>query len=177
MLLLAGCIAALGLGTGSVMAQGGRGGNFDPAAMRERYVSRVVDQMNITDDGEKKAISDAVGKVIDARMEVGRGGFGGGGRRNRGGGNGTSTDTSTTDQNNNNNRNRGGFGAPSAEQDDLQKALDDKSTTSEEIKGKLAKLRDANAAKQAKLESTQADLRKLLTARQEAVAVLNGLLK
>src|SRR5215469_11205399 len=91
-LALAGCVAALGLSSGKVAAQGR--GNFDPAQMREDYITRVTDAMDIKDDAEKKAISDAVGKVFDARREVG---FGGGmrfgGRRNRGGGGGNSTDT------------------------------------------------------------------------------------
>ena len=174
-LALAGCVAALGLGSGKVAAQGR--GNFDPAAMKERITSRVVEQMDIKDDAEKKAISDAIGKVLDARMEVG---FGGGmrfGRRNRGGGNGDNNSTDSQSSDNNNRRQRGGgFGAPSQEEEDLQKAIDDKAPKAE-IKAKLTALRDSKKAKEAKLEAAQDDLRKLLDTRQEAVAVLNGLIK
>jgi hypothetical protein len=171
MLAVAACVAALGLSAGKVAAQGR--GNFDPAQIRERITTRVVEQMDIKDDSEKTAISDAIGKVLDARMEVG---FGGGMRfrnRNRGG---DSNSTSTDTQSANSNRGRGGFGAPSPEAEDLQKAIDDKAPKAE-IKAKLAKLRESNVAKEAKLAEAQANLQKLLDSRQEAVAVLNGLLK
>jgi hypothetical protein len=175
-LVLAGCVAALGLSSAKVAAQRG---NFDPAQMKERITTRVLEEMNVTDDSEKKAITDAIGKVLDARMEVG---FGGGmrfgGRRNRGNStDASSTSTDTTAQNSNRPRGGGGggFGTPSPEMEDLQKAVDAKDTAA--IKASLAKVRESNQAKQAKLEAAQADLQKLLTSRQEAVAVLNGLLK
>jgi len=44
-------------------------------------------------------------------------------------------------------------------------------------RGREISLRESNAAKEAKLEQAQDDLRKLLTPRQEAVAVLGGMLK
>lgn len=170
MLVLAGCVAALSLSSGKLAAQGR--GNFDPAQFRERAVTRVIEQMNITDDSEKKAISDALGKVFDARMEIGMGGRSfGGSRRNRGNnGDTNSTDTAASTPR------RGGFGSQSPESEDLQKAIDAKAPA-DEIKAKLAKLRDSNKAKEAKLEEAQADLLKSLTSRQEAVAVLNGMLK
>ena len=71
---------------------------------------------------------------------------------------------------------RRGFGNPSPEAVALQKAIDDKAAA-DEIKAKLATLRDATKAREAKLESAQDNLRKLLTTRQEANAVLMGLLK
>ncbi len=173
-LVLAGCVAALGLSSAKVAAQRG---NFDPAQMKERITTRVLEEMNVTDDSEKKAITDAIGKVLDARMEVG---FGGGmrfgGRRSRSNStDASSTSTDTTAQNSNRTRGGGGFGTPSPEMEDLQKAVDAKDTAA--IKASLAKVRESNQAKQAKLEAAQADLQKLLTSRQEAVAVLNGLLK
>jgi Spy/CpxP family protein refolding chaperone len=45
------------------------------------------------------------------------------------------------------------------------------------VKSKLAALRDARKARQEKLAAAQEELKKVLTARQEAVAVLNGLLE
>lgn len=171
MLAVAACVAALGMSSGKVAAQGR--GNFDPAQMKERITTRVIEQMDIKDDGEKTAISDAIGKVLDARMEVG---FGGGMRfrnRNRGGdNNSTTTDTQSADSN----RRRGGFGAPSPEAEDLQKAIDDKAPKAE-IKAKLAALRESTQKKEHDLTVAQANLQKLLDTRQEAVAVLNGLLK
>ena len=47
----------------------------------------------------------------------------------------------------------------------------------DEIKSKLAKVREVQKANEAKLEAAQADLLKLLTPRQEASAVLLGILK
>jgi hypothetical protein len=177
-LALASCVAALGLSSGTVLAQGR--GNFDPAAMRQERIDRYKEQMDVKDDAEWKVIETSIGKVMDAQMDAlsGRfGGFGGrGGRGNRGGGN-TNSAPADTNGGNNNRRGRGGFGGtPSAEAEALQKAIDDKASA-DVIKTKLAALRDSNKAKEDKLESAQSDLRKMLTARQEAVAVLGGLLK
>jgi hypothetical protein len=57
----------------------------------------------------------------------------------------------------------------------LQKALDDKAPV-EQIKDALAKYRAARKDKQARLEAAQASLKSVLTAKQEAQAVLLGLL-
>jgi hypothetical protein len=126
--------------------------------------------MEVTDDAEWKVLEAAIGKVVDARFESRQGGFPGyrGNRTNNNNGGDTNGGQ--------NRRQRGGFGTPSAEMDDLQKAIDAKAPA-DEIKAKLAKLRESNAAKEAKLTEAQEELKKLLTARQEAVAVLGGLLK
>ena len=71
---------------------------------------------------------------------------------------------------------RGGmFGTPSPETDALQKAIDSKASKAE-MKAALEKYLASRKAKQAALEQAQADLRKVLTTRQEAIATLNGLL-
>ncbi len=71
----------------------------------------------------------------------------------------------------------GGFNrAPDPEVEALQKAIEAKADP-EEIKAKLANLRSARKEKQAKLEKAQEDLRGVLTARQEAIAVVMGLLQ
>ena len=171
-LLVVGCVAALGLSTGEVAAQGRP--NFDPAQMRQGMMDRYKEQLGVTDEGEWKVLEAAIGKVMDARQEVMAGMFSGM-RGNRGGGNNSSTNS--TDTASQGNRRRGGmFGTPSAEAEDLQKAVDAKAP-SDEIKAKLAKLREANAAKEAKLASAQEELKKLLTSKQEAIAVLGSLLK
>jgi hypothetical protein len=169
LLLATGAVALLTLGTSNLSAQ-----RFDPAQMREQMMSRIKDQMGVTDDSEWKVLEDAIGKVMDARREAMQGGFGGGfggQRRNRGG----DTNNATAGDNGGQRRNRGGF-TPSQEAEDLQKAIDDKAPA-DDIKAKLAKLREANAAKEAKLTEAQDALKKLLTSKQEAIAVLNGLLK
>ena len=68
------------------------------------------------------------------------------------------------------------FGEPSPEVEALRKAVDDKAPA-DEIKAKLAAVKKANKDSQKKLDQAQADLRAILSVRQEAVAVLNGLLQ
>ena len=176
MLLAVICIAALSLSTGNVAAQGR--GNFDPAQMRQRMMDRLKTQFEVTDDAEWTVLSAAIGKVIDARTAVMSGAVRGGGRQRGGGGGNNGGDNNNADNNGGGNRpQRGGFGGtPSTEATDLQTAIDSKAPA-DEIKAKLQKLRDSNAANEAKLTSAQDDLKKLLTSRQEAIAVLNGLLK
>jgi hypothetical protein len=71
----------------------------------------------------------------------------------------------------------GGFGrGASPELEALRKAIDNKASAAE-IKAKLAELRAARKKKEAELENAQDDLREILSARQEAVAVTLGLLK
>lgn len=66
-------------------------------------------------------------------------------------------------------------GTPSPEAEALQKALDAKASSAE-LKTALARYADSRKTKQAALEQAQAELRKVLTVRQEAIASLNGLL-
>jgi hypothetical protein len=174
---LAGCVAALCFTTSTVQAQGG-GRNWDPAAMRQRMLDGVKDQMSITNDDEWKAIEPAITKVMEIGQEVmanrmrgmSHGMRGGGG--SRGGDNNGGTNAAAGGG-----RNRGPFGGtPSPEFDALEKAIQDKAPA-DEVKDKLAKFREASAATEAKLAAAQEELKKLLTARQEAVAVISGLLK
>src|SRR2546427_650074 len=68
-----------------------------------------------------------------------------------------------------------GGGEPSPEAEALQRAIDSKASNSE-LKAALTKFLEARKAKQADLEKAQADLRKVLSVRQEAAASLMGLL-
>lgn len=169
-LLVIACVGALGLSTGKLQAQG-RGGNFDPAQMKERMVESFKDRMSITNDDEWKVISAAIGKVVDAQFDARSGAMRafGGMRRQRNNDNGGDNGGQQPPRNN-------PFGQAAPEADALSKAIEDKAPA-EEIKAKLAALRDANAAKEAKLTAAQEDLKKLLTSRQEAVGVLYGILK
>ena len=147
-------------------------GNFDPAQFRERQMERYRERIEVKSDEDWKKLEPIIGKVMDAqrdaRMGAGFGGFGGrGGRGGDGGGGGNA--------NQGGNRNRGG-GQSSPEVTELQKALDDKAPA-EEVKAKLAKVRDARKAKEAALDKAQEELRKALSPRQEAGAVLVGLLR
>jgi hypothetical protein len=173
-LLAGGMAVMLVLGANQVVAQngpgggapgggpgGGRGGrgNWDPAEFQKRMMDRYKETLEITDDAEWKAISPLVQKVMDARMASfsGRGMFG----RRPGG-------------DNNNNQDRRGPGA-SPESEALQKAIDSKASSAE-LKAALTKYQEARKGKQADLEKAQADLRKVLTPRQEAIATMSGLL-
>ncbi len=182
--VMASLAAGLFLGTQSLSAQGqGQGrGNFDPEQMRQRMMDRYKEQMGVTDDAEWKVIQERVEKVVAAQREARTGGglagmfgAGGGGRRQgQGGGNNNNAEATPGAPRGGG---RGGLGGePSPEAEALQKAIESKASA-EELKTKLAKFRDARKDKEAKLEKAQADLQKVLSARQEAGAVLVGLLK
>lgn len=179
LLLGAGALmAALGLGTYSSPAQqaGGGGGrgqggpgqgrNFDPAQFQQRMAERWKEMLEITDDQEWKAVQPLIQKVQTARMQS-MSGMGRGFMRppQRQG------DDQQADQRGP--RRFGGEAMPEA--DALQKAVDAKASKAE-IKAALDKYQAARQAKQVELEQAQANLRKVLTQRQEAIATLNGLL-
>jgi hypothetical protein len=162
--------AALLLGIGQLNAQerpdrgdrGGRG-NFDPEQMRSRMMERYREAFEVKDDAEWKLIEGRVTKVMEARRDMGSFGRGFGGPPRRGG------DDPGGD------RRRFG-GEPSPEAEALQKAIDAKASN-DEIKTKLAKYREAQKARQANLEKVQSELRQVLSVKQEASAVLMGLLQ
>lgn len=138
--------------------------NFDPAEMQRQMMERTKERLEITDESEWKAIEPMIQKVNEARMQtfsgMGRGMFGGRGGRGGPGGPGGPGGI-------------GGQANPAAEA--LQKAIDAKASNAE-MKAALAKYVESRKAKQAALEKAQADLRKVLTPRQEAIAALSGLL-
>ena len=171
-LALAGVTTLLAVGTSSAVAQGR--GNFDPEQMRVRMMERYRETFEVKEDAEWKLIEGRITKVTDARREMGGGrGFGGpggpGGRRGGGGDAAAGADQGAD-------RRRSFFGEPSPEADALQKALEAKAPA-DEIKTKLAKYRESQKAKQANLEKAQAELRLVLSVKQEANAVLMGLLQ
>jgi hypothetical protein len=142
-------------------------GNFDPAAFRQRQMDNYRERLDVKSDDDWNKLEPIIGKVMDAQRDARMGmAFGFGGRGGRGGGGGNADG---------NNRNRFG-GTPTPEGEALQKAIDDKAPA-DELKAKLAKFRDARKEKEAALTKTQDDLRKALSPRQEAAAVLAGLLK
>jgi len=151
--------AAPAAGGGGNQGGGRQGrGNFDPAQFQQRMMDRTKEQLEITDDAEWKAIQPLVQKVMDARMASMRGMFGG--RRGGPGGG---------------NQGGPGGGTTNPDQEALQKAIDAKASGAE-LKGALTKFIESRKAKQADLEKAQADLRKVLSPRQEAIASINGLL-
>lgn len=156
--------------------QGGFGGgnfNFDPAQIQKYMMDAYREQLEIKDDGEWKIVEERIQKVTDARREVGFGGMGMmGGMMRRGGANGGPPGGAGGGG-------RRGFGAfaptPNPDEEALQKAIDAKAPNAE-IKAALAKWQESKKARQAALEKAQANLRQVLSVRQEAVAALAGLL-
>jgi hypothetical protein len=135
--------------------------NMDPQQMQDAIQQRVSatfrEQMGVTNDADWSLIEQKINAVTKARAavmaDVGgmRGGFFGGGRA-------------------------GGLQASlTPEAQALQQAVDDDAPAAQ-IKDLLAKLETARQAKQAALVSAQEDLRSVLTIRQEAIALLHGLL-
>jgi hypothetical protein len=180
-IVTAGIAGILCVSDSRVLAQGGPGGgNFDPAQMQQQFQQGIMDfyreQLEVKDDAEWKVIQARVQKVIDARMEIGLGGMnmgmlgrmmgrgrgGGGGNGGPGGGRGFGALSRF-------------FGAPGPEEQALQQAIDSNASNAV-LKAALEKFNAARKAKQAKLEQAQAELRQVLSIRQETIASLSGLL-
>jgi hypothetical protein len=184
-----GVAAALWLGGSGLQAQenngggpGGPGGDFDPSKFQQRMMERVRKNLEVTNDEEWSAIQPLVQKVMEARRQAGNGGGMGMGMGGPppgpppGSGSGGPPQEGASAGGGGSSGRRGGFGPqPSAEQQALQKAIDDNATLPQ-IKDALAKFRAARKDRQGKLEAAQADLKSVLTAKQEAEAVLMGLL-
>lgn len=136
------------------------GGNWDPAQIQQRILDGIQERLGFTNVVEWDAVKPLVQKVIDAGREVigGRLDFLGGGR-SRGSSRGGSS---------------GLLGQSSAERDSLQKAVNE-NVPAAQIKDLIAKYKAAQKLKQAKLEAAQAELKSVLTTKQEAQALLLGL--
>lgn len=181
--VMAGLAALLGCGAGTALAQapgGGQGGNrgnrgnrpnFDPAQMQQRMMERYKEELEVTDDAEWKVIEPRIQKVMEARMAnlggMGRGMFG---RPMRPPGGETAQPPGGQQP-----PRRGMFGQPSPEAEALEKAIEGKASNAE-LKTAIEKYTAARKAKQAELEAAQAELRKVLSVRQEAIATVSGLL-
>lgn len=134
---------------------------FDPAAFKQQRLDRIKDQLSATDD-EWKVLQPKIEKVMDAQMA----GFGGGfGRGGRGGNNATPAADAPPP-------------TPIAKaQQELRTLLENKDASADDIKAKLTALREARAKTKADLEAARKDLKEVLTQRQEAVLVTNGMLE
>ena len=169
--------------------------NFDPEQMRQRMLQRLRDQMEITDDSEWKVISEHITKVMDARRAARLGGGGPGmfgpPRGGPGGPPAANSDSGSPAAGGPPPGDQGapppfaggpppggpgGFNPqPNPALDDLRKAVDAKAPAAD-LKAKIAEYKAGLQQKRVALESAQDSLRQLLSARQEAIAVLAGLL-
>jgi hypothetical protein len=130
-------------------------------------MQRIKEQLGATDE-EWTALQPKLEKLMTAQRDTRGGGFGRGGGRRRGGPDGGGN---TNDPNAQQNQS-----AVAKAQADLRTVLDNKDSKPEEIKAKLAALRDAREKAKADVTAAQKDLRELLTQRQEAVLVNMGFL-
>jgi len=151
------------LGNADLQAQGrGQGGpgggrgNFDPAEMRARMMERYQEQLGFS-DAEFKAIQPLIEDVQTKQRDArgGRGGMMFGGRGGAGGRGG-----------------RGGNQDADPELEALQSAIESGSN----IEAKLAAFRAARDKKEADLKKAQDTLKSVLTVKQEAQAVLMGII-
>jgi hypothetical protein len=169
-----------GPGNGGGFGNGGGrrgrgGGNFDPAQMMQRRLDFYRQQLDFTNDADWSAVQPLVQKVLEAQQAARQGGGRGffGGRR---GGFGGPNANNNNNGNANGGRRRGGFGPqPSPEAQALQQAIDN-DAPADQIKSLLDKYNTTEKAKQAALATAQANLRQVLTVKQEAQATLMGLL-
>lgn len=136
--------------------RGNRGRRFDPQQMRQRFESRIKEQLKATDD-EWKVIQPKLQKVFEARRDT-MGGRMFGFRRNRDG-----------------NQNQPQSAVQKAAHE-LRQTLDNSSASAEDIASKLQALRDAREKAKTELVSAQKDLKDVLTQRQEAVLVMMDIL-
>jgi len=161
---------------------GGRG-NFDPAQFMQMRLQNIQQQLGSSDD-EFAVLSPKIQKVMTAQQAAnagggrggfGRGGFGGGGPGGGGpggpGGGGFG----------------GGPGGPpnngqpltpvQQARQEVMTLLQDPNAPADQIKAKLDAYRDAVTKANEELAAAQADLKALLTQRQEAVLVMSNILK
>jgi hypothetical protein len=142
--------------------RGGDRGNMNPQEMQARMLNALRERLEVTDDEEWKVISDRVLKVSELRRASMGGGFGMAGRGAPPPGGGD----------------RGGprpGGSSNPELAALSSAVRDKLTDAE-IKSRLDRVREVRKENEVKMAKAQEELKAVLTVRQEAIAVVFGLL-
>lgn len=175
--LLAAALLAFGGLTSTASAQEQRQrGNFNPEEMRARMAERMRELLDVKNDDEWKLIQARLEKVTEAQREVrslngdfrllfsrsgdqGGGGDQGGRTRGPGGPGGSPFG-----------------GTPNPDAEAFSKAVQNKAPT-EELKQRMARVREARKNAEAKYDKAADDLRQVLTVRQEATLVAIGTLK
>ncbi|HOE66630.1 MAG TPA: hypothetical protein PLO62_08890 [Candidatus Hydrogenedentes bacterium] len=152
---------------------GGRRGNADPAQMTERMMNRMKEGMEATDE-EWQVIAPRLRKVMELQPMPRFGGMGP--RQGRPAeAQGTATQGPAGGQARGSAR--GPFaGANVPEADALQKAIDSKESTNEELRQAMKAYRDARSKQEKELQRARQELRDVLTLRQEAQLMLMRLL-
>ncbi len=132
--------------------RGGRGG-FDPAQWRQRMMDGIKESLGVADE-EWKLLQPKIEKITTLQQQLRGGMFGG--------------------------RRGGAEGAPTSEVEQkaqaLRTALENKETKNDELAQKATALRTAREKVRTEIAKAQTELRELLTPRQEAQLVLQGIL-
>jgi len=177
-LALCGMTAALVMTSGALFAQEGNSepskqpqhhnhANFDPAQIQQA----IKEHLGFTNDDEWVAVQPLVQKVMDVRRETMSGsGFGRMAFRPS-----SSGDANAPQGGGEKESRAAAFLKANPEVDALQKLIDNKASASE-INAALARCRAARKEKEARLAAAQDELRKVLSVRQEAEAVVLGIL-
>ena len=149
---------------------GGGGGGFggfggDPVAQAQQQADRMRPDLAVTNDDEWNVIRPRLVKVMQLQGEVRMAGMANmiRGMAGRGGGGGGRT---------------GGLAAlipPDPAGDALTKALDDNAPIAE-VKAAMAQVREARKRKLAEMTKAQSDLKDVISVRQEAYLLDNGML-
>ena len=147
---------------------GGDRGNFNPQEMQAWMMTALRERFEVTNDEEWTVISYRITKVSELRRASG-GGFGGMMTSGRGGPGGGDTSRGSTSG-------RSSRSGNSTDVAALQAAIQDKLPEAE-IKARLDRVREQRKENEAKLVKAQEELRAVLSVRQEAIAVLAGLLQ
>jgi len=191
LLTLAVALSAYGFSQSAQAQDRGRGGDRggDRSEFMKRMVDRFRDRLEVKNDDEWAIISERLIAVMEARFSGfggrGPGGFGGrggprgGGFQGRGGGDRDGGDRGGDRRRGDGDRGRSFGGDPDSPRGKLAAALE-KGASAGEIKELLAAYRkerdDSAAEREARLKKARAELREVVTAKQEAWLVLMGML-
>jgi chromosome segregation ATPase len=151
-----------GQDSGSGRDRGRSRGGFDPAQWRQDRLDRMKDELGAKDD-EWQVLQPKVEKIMKLQMESFASRLSG--RRDRG-----------SDRGSDRGRSEMADSAVGKASADLRSALDDKSIAPEEIAKRLATLRQARESVKQEMAKAQQEVKELLSQRQEAVMVMNGML-
>lgn len=152
---------------GGGRGQGGGGDRpqWNPEEMQKRMMDRLKEQLKVPDE-EWAVMQPKIEKVVTAQRDarVGAGGMGGG----RGGAN--------------NGRNRDGGGEENQSEiakasRDLRTVLQKDGASDEEVNTALKAFRDARTKSEEALKTARAELKEVLSPRQEATFVMLGMLE
>lgn len=138
--------------------------SFNPDEMRDRMMGSLREQFQVEDDAEWEIIAERIVKLTDLRRASLGGAAALASRTSGPGGPGQGADL----------RARRG-GPPSPEAEALSAAIKGQATDAE-LKARLDRLREVRKQNEVKIAQVQEELREVLNLRQEAIAVLSGLL-